>query len=354
MLRALRLAERGWGRVHPNPMVGAVIVRDGVVVGEGYHSLYGGPHAEVVAIEAAHGNTRGATIYVTLEPCHHQGKTPPCTQAIVDAGLSRVVYASADPNPKAAGGAEFLAQHGLNITAGVEVDRADRLNAAFLHVHSRHSPFVALKLALSLDGRIASEPGARTQITGAESQAEVHRLRTGYDAIMVGSGTLLADDPLLTVRGDSSPRVPPVRIILDSSLQTPATSAVFRSIDQAPLMLVASEKAPAARQLALAAAGATILTLPPGPDGAIPIPTVLDALWHRGIRTVLCEGGARLATSFLEAGVLRRIQLFFAPVVLGPSAVPAFESAIALSAAWGEPECRTFGRDVCATWDRVD
>ncbi|HYR07316.1 MAG TPA: bifunctional diaminohydroxyphosphoribosylaminopyrimidine deaminase/5-amino-6-(5-phosphoribosylamino)uracil reductase RibD, partial [Longimicrobium sp.] len=216
MRRAIALAANGWGRVAPNPMVGCVIVRDGEVVGEGWHTEYGQPHAEVEALRAAGDRARGATAYVSLEPCSHWGKTPPCTDALIAAGVRRVVFGAFDPNPKAQGGAEVLRAAEIEVAGGVEEPAVHDQNAVFFHAHSpagQERPFVALKLAMSLDARIADRDGRSVWITGEASRAEVHRLRAGYDGIAVGIGTALADDPLLTVRGAVEPRVPPVRIV---------------------------------------------------------------------------------------------------------------------------------------------
>jgi len=205
MRRALELAEAGWGHVHPNPLVGAVVVRDGVVVGEGYHTAFGAPHAEVEALRAAGERARGSTVYVTLEPCAHHGKTPPCTDALLTAGAARVVYAAEDPGQDAGGGGAVLAARGVDVSAGVERAAARRQNAAFFHALERRRCYVALKYGMSLDGRLARGAGQRTVVTGPESHAQVHRLRAGFDAIMVGGETARVDDPLLTARGDIEP-----------------------------------------------------------------------------------------------------------------------------------------------------
>ncbi|MGH7506185.1 MAG: bifunctional diaminohydroxyphosphoribosylaminopyrimidine deaminase/5-amino-6-(5-phosphoribosylamino)uracil reductase RibD, partial [Longimicrobiales bacterium] len=182
MRHALALAERGWGRVHPNPLVGALVEKDGSIVGEGWHAEYGGPHAEVVALEQAGGSAEGATLYVTLEPCNHQGKTPPCTDAILRAGIRRIVFAVEDPGPEGAGGARRLRDAGIDVVHGVEHDAARSLNAAFFHLRKESTPFIALKLALSLDAKISRAPGSPTRVSGEAASAEVHRLRAGFDA----------------------------------------------------------------------------------------------------------------------------------------------------------------------------
>src|SRR5688572_23259909 len=212
MRRALSLAHRGWGRTAPNPMVGAVVVRGDTVVGEGFHAEYGGPHAEVVALREAGERARGATVYVTLEPCAHHGKTPPCADALIAAGVARVVIAVNDPNPTARGGAARLRAAGIEVVAGVEREAACELNAPFFNALVSRRPWVTLKLALSREGAIAPASRATHWLTGPEARAELHRLRAGFDAIAVGLGTVIADDPALTARGVPAPRVPPARV----------------------------------------------------------------------------------------------------------------------------------------------
>src|SRR5688572_26265251 len=212
MHAALRLAENGWGRVHPNPVVGAVVVVDRKVVGEGFHVEYGGPHAEVEALRNAGERARGATLYVTLEPCSHQGKTPPCTDAIVASGIKRVVFGASDPNHLARGGAKLLQQAGIEVKGGVEADDARAQNAAFFKQHEKGGCYVALKLAMSLDARLTRESGKRERVTGDVADEEVHRLRSGFDGILVGTNTARIDNPVLTVRRARTPIRPPVRI----------------------------------------------------------------------------------------------------------------------------------------------
>jgi diaminohydroxyphosphoribosylaminopyrimidine deaminase/5-amino-6-(5-phosphoribosylamino)uracil reductase len=356
MRHALELAERGWARVQPNPMVGAVVVNDGVVAGTGWHDVYGGPHAEVVALEAARGNTQGATLYVTLEPCAHHGKTPPCTDAIIAAGIRRVVFAGEDPNPVAAGGAAVLRGHGIEVDGGVERDSARRLNTVFYHTHEHTSPFVALKLALSLDGRLSEHATSATRITGPVASAEVHRMRAGYDAIMVGIGTAVADDPLLTVREAGLPRVPPARVIVDSELRIPDSSRLLQTVKEAPVIIVAAEDARASRAQQLHDLGAVVVRVPRHVEGKLDVSGVLEGLWEQGIHSVLCEGGSRLAGSLLRADAVHRVTLFYAPLLLGPYAVPAIDGPIRYRLEpplWSLPEVRPFGPDVRLTYDRT-
>lgn len=353
MRRALTLAERGWGRVHPNPLVGAVVVRDGEVVGEGFHGEYGGPHAEVVALRAAGERARGATLYVTLEPCSHFGKTPPCVDAIQDAGVARVVIAAEDPSPRAGGGAERLRAAGIEVEVGLERDAARAQNAIFHHSVEREVPYVALKYALSLDGRLAATPGRPSTVTGPESHTEVHRLRAGFDAILVGIGTALADDPLLTVRGELTPRVPPIRIIVDSDARLPLDSRLLSTLDVAPLWVLCAEDAPADRKHALESRGARILAAARTEHG-IALDVALAQLWEEGVRSIFCEGGGRLGASFLEGDQVERLYLFYAPKLFGRDGVPAFPGRVgaALHEGWRRLAARTFGEDVLMIVDR--
>src|SRR6476646_4084223 len=255
MRRALELAEQGWGQTAPNPMVGAVVVRDGEVIAEGYHARYGEAHAEVNALRAAGDRARGATLYVSLEPCAHVGKTPPCTGAIIEAGVARVVAAVRDPSPVARGGVEAFRAAGIEVDVGVERDAALETNASFFNAHASDRPWVVLKLAMSADGAIADLTGMHRWITGLEARAEVHRMRANADAVAVGVGTVLADDPSLTVRDTLPPRVAPRRVIFDSRLRTPVAATVVQTAAAAPTIFVTSRGAPADRRAALEHAG---------------------------------------------------------------------------------------------------
>jgi diaminohydroxyphosphoribosylaminopyrimidine deaminase / 5-amino-6-(5-phosphoribosylamino)uracil reductase len=345
MRRAVRLAWNGWGRVAPNPLVGCVVVRDGVVVGEGWHAGYGFPHAEVEALRAAGSAARGATAYVSLEPCSHFGKTPPCTEALLAAGVARVVYGAPDPNPKAGGGAGVLRALGIEVFGGVLEEAVRDQNAAFFHAHARagaERPFVALKLALTLDARIADAEGRSAWITGEDARAEVHRLRAGMDAVAVGSGTARTDDPLLTVRGDVVPRVPPARVVFDRRLRLPEGGRLARSARETPLLVVCAPDAPAERRAALEEAGARVMP-------AAGLAEALHALREAGIRSLLVEGGAGLASALLAADAVDRMYLFYAPLLLGPAGVGAFESLpdtpLADAARWRRVESRAIGAD---------
>jgi diaminohydroxyphosphoribosylaminopyrimidine deaminase / 5-amino-6-(5-phosphoribosylamino)uracil reductase len=321
MRRALELAAHGWGRVHPNPLVGAVVVRDGEVVGEGYHTAFGAPHAEVEALRAAGERARGATVYVTLEPCAHHGKTPPCTEALVEAGVARVVFAAEDPGPEAGGGGARLRAAGVEVTEGVERGPARRQNAAFFHALEHPGCYVALKYGMSLDGRLAPRAGARVAVTGPEAHGEVHRLRAGFDAIMVGGETARVDDPSLTVRGAVTPIRPPVRVVLDPEGALKADATLVRTARDVPVMVVVAEDVmDGCRELE--DAGVQVLGAP-RVDGGLDLEAALERLRETGIRSVFCEGGGRLGAALLAAGLVQRLYLFLAPVLYG-GGVPAF------------------------------
>lgn len=342
MRRALDLARRGWGHTAPNPMVGAVVVRDQAVVGEGYHARYGEEHAEVAALRAAGGRASGATVYVTLEPCAHEGQTPPCTDALIRAGVRRVVIAIRDPHPAARSGLDRLHAAGIATTVGPEAAAARELNAPFLHALHSDRPWVTLKLALSLDGAVRDAAGTPGWLTGTAARDEVHRLRAGCDAIAVGIGTVLADDPLLTVRDAPPPRIPPLRVVFDGTARLPLSSRLVRSVAQGPVCVVA--RAPDADRAArLAAAGVEMLV-------ATTLDAALRALRARGVRSLLVEGGPRLAGSTLAASAVDRLVIFQAPMVLGAGAELAFAFAPAttLLAArrWTVVARDAFGDDV--------
>lgn len=319
MRRALELAERGWGHTAPNPMVGAVVVRGGEIVGEGYHAVYGGPHAEVVALNHAGEKARGATLYVTLEPCMHTGKTPPCTEAVLAAGIRRVVAAVEDPNPMARGGAKRLRKAGVEVTLGVLQAEAREQNVIYFHGAEFYRPFVTLKLAVSREGAVADEARSPRWLTGEAARREVHRLRAGHDAIAVGLGTALADDPLLTVREARAPRKPPVRVVFSRGGKLSPTSRLAKSAREVPVVLMAVRIDPELRE-ALSEAGVTVLEVRDLNDGLL-------ELAARGIRSVLLEGGARIAGAALRADVVDRIVMFQTGVELGPDGLQAFAFA---------------------------
>ena len=350
MRHALDLAWRGWGRVHPNPLVGAVVLDGGEVVGEGWHAEYGAQHAEPIALAAAGARARGATLVVTLEPCAHQGQQPPCVDAILRAGIRRVVAALPDPNPVAAGGAARLRETGIPVELGPERDAAEAQNAAFLHgLSNPERPFVALKLATSLDGRIADLEGRSRWISGSEARGYVHWLRAGFDAIGVGGRTARADDPSLTVRGAVTPRVPPGRVIFDAAADLPGSLGLVRSASELPTFVVASRQAPAARLTALERAGVRVVAAPSLSEG-------LAALRAAGIGSLLVEGGGRLAGSLIGNGLCDRFYWIQSPVWLGDRGVPAMaglpSEPIARAERWRTVERRVVGQDTLLVLDR--
>ena len=354
MDRARVLARRGWGMVQPNPMVGCVIVRDEDVVAEGYHESFGGPHVEIMALEVARERARGATAFVTLEPCDHHGKTPPCSQALIQAGVSRIVFGAGDPTDPASGGAQTLREAGIDVLGPVWTPHEGQAeNPAFFHRARHESPFVALKLAMTLDGRIAAGPGESTRITGVDAEQEVHELRRGFDAILVGAQTARTDDPRLTVRMARPGLRPPRRLVLDSRARLPTDSALFRERD-APLHIFARKDAAEADLERLEDAGAHVHALPTAPEG-LDLAALMTVCQEMGVYSVLCEGGGRLAASLLRAGLVHRLYLFIAPSTLGEKGIPAFP-ADAETLSWsdfhptGSP--RHVGRDTLLVFDR--
>lgn len=321
MQRALLLAARGRGSTSPNPLVGAVIVDpDGVVVGSGFHETAGGPHAEVVALDAAGARARGATLYCTLEPCCHVGRTGPCTSRIAAAGIARVVAALRDPNPLVAGGGfETLRRSGVQVLEGVCAEAAARLNAPFLRWVTSGRPYVIAKVAVSSDGKVAAAPGLRTAITSAAANRRIHRDRAEVDAIAVGTDTLLIDDPLLTPRG-AWRRRPLVRAIFDRRLRTPPSARVFSTLPAGPVIIVSTAEAIAAhpgRARALERAGATVEVASNGD-----LEQALAQLGRRGITSLLVEGGPTLQRAFARARLVDAWQVYVAPTVLGGGGVP--------------------------------
>jgi diaminohydroxyphosphoribosylaminopyrimidine deaminase/5-amino-6-(5-phosphoribosylamino)uracil reductase len=317
MRRALELARRGEGRTSPNPMVGAVLVADGAIIGEGWHRAAGTPHAEVHALRAAGARAMGSTLYVTLEPCAHHGRTPPCADAVAAAGIDRVVVAMPDPDSRVGGrGIERLRACGIAVDAGVLEEEARRLNEAYVLHRTLGRPFVTCKSAVTLDGRTAAADGTSQWITGAEARRDVHRLRSRSDAIAVGIGTVLADDPSLTVRGVPSRLAgpPPLRVVVDTGGRTPLRAQVLS--DEAPTLVVVSEDADPDTVERLRWAGADVLSVP-SDGGKIVVPVMLAALGSRGIVSLLLEGGPRLAGGFVSAGCVDRFVFYVAPKLLG-------------------------------------
>ena len=355
LARAATLAGRGWGRVRPNPMVGCVLVKDGVIVGEGWHEEFGGPHAEVNALSEAGEGARNATAYVTLEPCSHYGKTPPCTDALLDAGVSRVVFGAADPGAEAAGGRRRLSNAGVEVS-GPSSDPAlgREVDPAFFHTTDRGQTYLAVKLAVSRDGWIAAGIGERTTLTGAEANREVHHLRSGFDAILIGAETACVDDPLLTVRHGVEPRVAPTRVVLDSRCRISSEAQLLQTVAEAPVLILVTPSAPPDRIRELEEAGARVEVVPA--DGRrVHLERALVSCWELGLTSILCEGGGKLASALIREGLVQRFYLFEAPVSLGDQGVPAFPNAMGPpdGPGWravGEP--RRLGADVLVTYDR--
>jgi diaminohydroxyphosphoribosylaminopyrimidine deaminase/5-amino-6-(5-phosphoribosylamino)uracil reductase len=316
MRRALEVAERGRGLTSPNPMVGAVVVRDGGIVAEGAHLRAGGPHAEVVALEAAGETARGATLYVTLEPCDHHGRTPPCAPAVARAGVTRVVAAMADPHPLATGGGARLRAAGIAVEIGLLAAEAERQNRAWLTAMREGRPHVTLKAAATLDGKLADVHGTSQWITGEVARRHAHGLRSQSDAIVVGITTALRDDPALTVRlGEPWPREP-YRVILDSRARLAPGARVIGAGTPARTLIAVGGEAPAERVAALARTGATVVSLPIR-QGRVDVTALLAHLHGLQVRAVLVEGGGETHAAFLDAGCVDRVALFLAPMLLG-------------------------------------
>ncbi len=328
MQRALELALRARGNTSPNPMVGAVVVApNGSVVGEGYHERAGASHAESIALAAAGDRARGATLYVTLEPCDHDGATPPCTQAIVDAGIARVVAAMVDVDPRVSGrGIARLREAGIAVDVGVGEAAAAALNRAYVHHRKNLRPFVALKMAASLDGAISPRPGARHRLTGAKAAAFVHQLRYEYDAVMVGAHTAVTDDPELTVRPTRPRAVPYLRIVVDSRGKIPLDLHLVRETRTAPTLIATTSAMPADRREALGELGVEVVTCRATATGFVDLEDLLSELGRRNVLSVLCEGGPTLATSLLAGKLVGRVYWLMSPEILGSARVaPAID-----------------------------
>lgn len=325
LAQALQLAERGLYTTDPNPRVGCVLVKDGSIVGTGWHQRAGGPHAEVEALRAARDAARGATAYVTLEPCCHHGKTPPCSDALIAAGIARVVAAMHDPNPLVAGqGGAALAAAGIETHIGVLAVEAEQLNRGFVRRMRTGRPYVVAKLAMSLDGRTALANGASRWITSAAARQDAHLLRARSSAIVTGVATLIADDPRLTARlpGDQ-PVVQPLRVVLDSTLRAPTTAAMLNEPGSSLIFTTASVNA--RRYAELSAAGYLVETLPADARGRVDLSAVLDALGHHQVNEVLIEAGPTLNGAWLQTGLVDEWVVYMAPCVLGNAARGLFE-----------------------------
>lgn len=359
LARAIEVGRKGWGHVNPNPMVGAVVASGDGVLGEGHHAVVGGAHAEVAALARA-GDARGATLYSSLEPCSHTGRTPPCTEAIREAGIGRVVFWAAEPGAAQRGGADWLRRRGLAVD-GPFGERGDWAaeNPFFFHAPNRPRPWLALKLAVSLDGRIAPAGARRVWLTGSESRAEVHRLRAGVDAILVGRGTWEADDPQLTARGSFRPRVPPLPVLLDRRGVMPAgLRALARGAGARAVVATMSARAPSLRRRL--GDSADVIAVPEAARG-LDLGALLARLRELGVTSILCEGGGAVGASLLADGLVDRIYLFVAPVFIGSCGVAAFPLDVdgdgtAPSPRAGGWQARTdpvrFGNDTLIVLDR--
>jgi diaminohydroxyphosphoribosylaminopyrimidine deaminase/5-amino-6-(5-phosphoribosylamino)uracil reductase len=324
MRQALLEAKKGIGRTSPNPCVGAVVVKNGMVVGKGYHKKAGTPHAEIHALQAAGRKAKNATLYVTLEPCNHTGRTPPCTEAVLRAGISRVVIGMLDPNPGVSGGgAHYLSSQGLNVFSGILEHECREINLPFIKHSATGRPWVIMKAGMSIDGRIAAFPGKATKITGRQSLRRVHVLRNQVDAILVGIGTALTDNPSLSTRlpGSFSGR-DPLRVVLDSALRLPASAAMLQQDSTAPTWVFCTRGADKKRRSKLEAAGAIIKTVPAASRGLLDLKAVLITLGQAGVTSLLVEGGGTVHGSFLESALVDQVLLFVAPTFIGEQGVP--------------------------------
>ncbi|MBN8631311.1 MAG: bifunctional diaminohydroxyphosphoribosylaminopyrimidine deaminase/5-amino-6-(5-phosphoribosylamino)uracil reductase RibD [Rhodobacterales bacterium] len=353
MAHALRLAARGLGNTWPNPAVGCVLVRDGLIVGRGWTQPGGRPHAEVRALQQAGEATEGATAYVTLEPCAHHGHTPPCASALIAAKVARVVTALTDPDPRVSGkGHAMLRAAGIAVTEGVMTVEASHLNAGFLKRVTQGLPFVTLKLAASLDGRTATATGESRWITGPEARRKVHALRMSHDAVMVGSGTALADNPDLTARDMGAVRQP-VRIVLDRMLRHSPDSRLGRTARDNPAWLLHGPAAPEAARKAWEATGATLIETPET-DGHLDLPAALQTLAARGLTRILSEGGSTLAAALVKAGLVDDLAMFSGGALIGAEGHPALGPlALTLLADAPRPrlnETLALGPDMFSLW----
>lgn len=317
MKRALELAEKGAGYTNPNPLVGAVIVKDGRIIGEGYHELYGGCHAEINAFKNAAHDVEGATMYVTLEPCSHYGKTPPCANAIVEKGISKVIVGLVDPNPEVSGrGIKILEDNGIEVITGVLEEEGRKLNEIFLKYITTNIPFCIMKTAMTLDGKIASYTGDSKWVTGEPSRDYVHQLRHRVSGIMIGIGTLLADDPMLTARLKEKRGRDPVRIIVDSSARIPLEAKVLNLQSEARTIIAVTEMVGSDKIRALEDKGAEVI-ITPIKEGKVNLSFLMKALGERKIDSVLLEGGSELNYAALKEGIVDKVNVFIAPKIVG-------------------------------------
>jgi diaminohydroxyphosphoribosylaminopyrimidine deaminase/5-amino-6-(5-phosphoribosylamino)uracil reductase len=351
MEMAYGLAERARGRTSPNPVVGAIVVKDGAVIGHGFHEEPGKPHAEVLALDMAGRRSKGATLYVTLEPCVHWGRTPPCVDRVLAAGLARVVVSALDPNPVVHGrGLRRLEEGGLEVSPGLLAARNAEINEAYAKFIVRRIPFVTLKAALSLDGKIACANGDSKWVSSAETRDYVHLLRGEQDALLVGANTVIADDPRLTVRHPSWPSKRILRAVLDAGLRVPLAARLFSTLDRGPAVVFSGGGAPADKAAALEALGVEVV-FAPGGAAAWRLAEVLEELGRREITALLVEGGGRVFTGFVEDGLADKAVLTFAPLLIGGMAAPSLcggRGADGIARALRLKRARSFavGRDI--------
>jgi len=349
MVAAIRLARRGIGTTHPNPRVGALVLQQGEVVGRGYHARAGEDHAETLAIDAAGNRAADGTLVTTLEPCAHHGRTPPCTDAIVRSGIRRVVVGMRDPNPLVNGrGVRSLRASGLDVVENVRASQCRELNAPYLKHLATGLPWVLLKSMVSLDGRVASESGESRGLGGEAEQRLCHRLRAEHDAVLIGIGTVLADDPELTVRLSRGRQ--PLRVVVDSRLRIPETSRLLATAPNAPLVIATASAEPGPSD-ALTARGARIWRFAPGSDGRVPLEALLRRLAKEGCLSVLAEGGPTIHTALLREGLADRVAVGIAPLILGGTRAPVWtrdlgRARIDDAIAVGSLAVRRIGRDV--------
>jgi diaminohydroxyphosphoribosylaminopyrimidine deaminase / 5-amino-6-(5-phosphoribosylamino)uracil reductase len=328
---ALSLGRRGLGRTWPNPAVGAVIVKDGQIVGRGWTQPGGRPHAEIEALRRAGEMTRGATLYVTLEPCSHHGKSPPCADAVIACGIARVVSAMEDPNPEVAGrGHARLRSAGIAVDVGIEAATARRDHAGHIRRVRDGRPHVMLKLAISADGKAAGAGRQRVGITGKAVRDRVHLMRARSDAIMIGIGTALADDPVLTCRLPGMAKMSPTRVVLDAGLRLPMQSRLLATAGETPLWIITSKHAPAASEIALHERGAEVVRVAEK-EGRFDLREVLKLLARRGITRLMVEGGPTVASALIEADLIDEAVFFHSPIVIGEEGLPALEPRAAKS-----------------------
>jgi diaminohydroxyphosphoribosylaminopyrimidine deaminase / 5-amino-6-(5-phosphoribosylamino)uracil reductase len=329
MREAIELAEQGRGTTNPNPMVGAIIIDDdGSIISKGYHKKAGEAHAEVNAIKAAHGNTNGKTMVVTLEPCNHYGRTPPCTKAIIKAGLGKVIVGMIDPNPKCAGGGvKMLRDAGIDVEYGLLSDEVAVQNEVFIKYISTSRPFVVVKVAISLDGKISEAPEQQTRITGEEAHQRVHEMRNQHDAIMVGIGTVLADNPLLTTRLEAPDVKNPLRVIVDSHARLPLHSKIAETANDVPTLLATTTNASSNHLNDLELTGVQMLKLYSW-DGSVDLDSLMEELGSRHVTSVMVEGGAKLVASLTRAKLIDKYVFFIAPKLIGKPGVDLVGGAL--------------------------